>query len=232
MKTDKTIRIFIGQDDVENASYHVLANSIIRNSSVPVSITPIKRTHLKDVYDRPEDPRSSNEFTYIRFLVPYLCGYEGMAIFMDCDMLVTADIAELAAEFNGNAVSCVQHDYVPKDRTKFLGAIQYAYPRKNWSSVMMFDCSKCEVLTPEYVNKASPAALHRMTWADGDIGSLSKEWNWLVGEYPPNPEAKLLHYTVGGPWFDEYRDTDHAKEWMDEMYRTMAVVQRDDLEVG
>ena len=224
------IRVFIGQDDVENVAYHVLCNSIIRNSTQPVSITPIKRTHLKDVYNRPEDPRSSNEFTYIRFLVPYLCDYEGYAIFIDCDMLVTEDITDLWNYREQAMVSCVQHDYTPKDQVKFLGMTQYAYPRKNWSSVMVFDCAKCEVLTPEYVNTASPAALHRMNWADGDIGEIDPKWNWLLGEYEDRDDAALYHYTVGGPYFDEYIDCDQAQRWMDELQRTIAVTQLSDLE--
>lgn len=208
------IRVFIGCDDVEMLAYHVLADSIMRHSSVPVSITPIRLSNLEGIYTRTRDDRQSNDFSFARFLVPYLCNYEGNAIFMDCDMLMRADIAELAKYFDVNRfnVACVQHDYTPSSSVKYLGNVQYHYPRKNWSSLMLFQCDKCPRLRLEFVNTASAEALHRMYWAK-TIFSLPTEWNWLVGEYEYNPDAKLIHWTIGGPWFEEYENTDYSDEW-------------------
>lgn len=208
------LKIFIGYDSVESAAYHTLVQSIIETSQVPVSITPIKRTMLP-FFKRERDHTQSNEFTYSRFLVPYLCGYEGWALFIDPDMMLRAPVEELfALRDDDKAVMCVQHNYTPKTERKFLGAQQFAYPRKNWSSVMLFNCAKCQKLSLEYVENASPADLHRMRWAyDDEIGELPREWNHLVGEYPDNPDAKLVHWTIGGPWFDEYTESEFADDW-------------------
>lgn len=209
------IRIFIGYDDVESVAYHTLCQSIIDNSSVPVSITPIKQTMLP-MYTRKRDSKQSNEFSFTRFLVPYLCNYEGFAIFMDLDMMFRTDPLELwNLKDSSKSVQVVKHDYLPKTRTKYLGAIQYPYPRKNWSSVMLFNCEKCRKLTPDYVNTAPALDLHRLLWTEDElIGELPVEWNHLVGEYKENPDAKLVHWTIGGVWFDEYSKSEFWQEWL------------------
>ena len=108
----------------------------------------------------------------------------------------------------------VKHDYTPKTQVKYLGAIQYPYPRKNWSSVMLFNCPRCRKLTPKYVNSAHPMDLHRFNWTKDElIGELSTDWNHLVGEYKENPDAKIVHWTLGGPYFNETRDTEFSDEW-------------------
>lgn len=216
------LRICIGYDSREPLALEVCAHSIIRRASGPVSIIPVAKNHLRGVYTR-EDTAGTTEFSLTRFLAPYLCGYQGLGLFMDCDMLVQADIYEAVLagiatdEANAKAVWCCQHDYVPKMQAKATGA-QTAYPRKNWSSFFVFDAGLCTALTPEYVNTASPADLHRFAWLDDDdIGSLPLEWNWLVGEYPPNASAKILHYTLGTPCFADYRQSDHADLWFAEL---------------
>jgi hypothetical protein len=114
-------------------------------------------------------------------------------------------------------VLACKHDYVPKTERKFLDQVQTKYPRKNWSSVMLFNNARCRALTPEYVNTASGLDLHRFNWLnDEDIGDIPLEWNWLVGEYERKPDVKIVHYTLGGPYFDEYRDCDYAAEWVEE----------------
>ena len=212
------LKIFIGYDDRETVAYHVLSESIRQHASRPVSITPLVRSQLEPQFSRARGPLESTDFAFSRFMVPYLCDYQGLAVFMDCDMLVKADIYELllyTAAYPGKAVYCCQHDYSPNSATKFQGHIQTVYPRKNWSSLMVFDARQCRMLTPQLVNTATGADLHRFTWLDdSDIGSLPVEWNWLVGEYPLNPDAKNLHYTLGGPWFPETANCDHAQEWV------------------
>jgi lipopolysaccharide biosynthesis glycosyltransferase len=212
------LRLFIGFDEVETVAYHAMVQSIINTCSVPIAITPLKLSMLPE-YTRERDPKQSNEFSFSRFLVPYLCGYEGHAIFMDLDMLVRADLNELwKLRDDTKSVQVVKHDYTPKNQTKYLGAIQYQYPRKNWSSVMLFNCGHdhCKRLTPEYINTTSGLGLHRFYWTHEDyIGELSEDWNHLVGEYKLNPNAKNVHFTCGGPWFNEYRDVEHSCEWRD-----------------
>ena len=218
------LRIFIGYDTKEPAALHVLMHSILRRASIPVSITPIVQAQLRKagVYTRDRGPTESTEFSMTRFLVPYLSGYHGYSLFMDCDMLCLTDVAEIMEHVQHNGSKDVwvcQHDYTPKDTVKFLGQPQTAYPRKNWSSVMLFNCNNqaCRRLTPEYVNTATGLELHRFVWCtDERIGSLPLEWNWLVGEYEPNPQAKVLHYTNGGPWFTDYAAGDHVKDWFAE----------------
>ena len=209
------IKLFIGVDDVEMVAYHALVQSIINKTTVPVSITPVKLSMLPE-YQRERDPKQSNEFSFSRFFVPYLCDFEGHAIFMDLDMMLRVDLNELWKLRDNSSVQVVKHDYTPKTQVKYLGAIQYRYPRKNWSSVMLFNCAHhhCKRLTPDYVNNADGLALHRFYWThDRNMGELPKEWNHLVGEYEENPNAKIVHWTLGGPWFNEYSEVEFGYEW-------------------
>jgi lipopolysaccharide biosynthesis glycosyltransferase len=212
------LRIYVGWDRAETVSYAVLCHSIIQRSSIPVSITPVKREHLRE-FKRVRSEKESTDFSISRFLVPYLAGYTGLALFMDCDMLCLADIAELLEiqqEQPYAGVLVCQHDYTPKGRTKFLGNIQTVYPRKNWSSFILFNLQnwRCKDLTAKYVNEATGLELHRFEWIqDERIGKLPLEWNHLVGEYKPNPKAKMLHFTLGGPWFEEFSDCEGADLW-------------------
>lgn len=224
------LRIFIGYDPVESAAFYTLAHSILRRSSIPVSIAPLMRSQLKGLYWRPRGPTESTEFSLTRFLVPALCDFRGWAVFMDCDMLCRVDIAGLQAEIerqSDKAVLVCKHDYVPKTERKFLDQVQTKYPRKNWSSLMVLNNERCRVLTPEYVNTASGLDLHRFTWIDdAAIGELGLEWNWLVGEYDYRPDAKIVHYTLGGPYFEAYRNCDYADEWFAEFDSMRAVQNR------
>lgn len=217
--------LFIGYDPNESVAYHTLAHSILRRSSIPVTIAPLMRSQLGRLYARERGPTESTEFSLTRFLVPALSQYRGWSLFMDCDMLCRADIAELAAAIERDpdkAVLVCKHDYVPKTERKFLDRIQTRYPRKNWSSLMLFNNERCTALTPRYVNGASGLELHRFAWLDDAlIGELPLEWNWLVGEYDYNPAAKIVHYTLGGPYFDDYRDCDYAAEWFAD-FRSMS----------
>ena len=224
------LQIFIGYDPNETLAHHTLAHSILRRSSIPVSVAPLMRSQLGGLYRRERGPTESTEFSLTRFLVPALSGYQGWSLFMDCDMLCRADIAELAAHATGNeekAVLVCQHDYVPRTERKFLGQVQTKYVRKNWSSVMLFNNARCRALTPDYVNGASGLELHRFAWLqDAEIGALPLEWNWLVGEYPWNPDARIAHFTIGGPYFEDYRDCDYADEWFEEKRRMTHAANR------
>jgi len=213
-------RIYIGYDPRESVAFHTLSHSILRRSSVPVSIAPLVQGQLNHLYRRTRGPTESTEFSLTRFLVPALSEYRGWSLFMDCDMLCRADIAGLAAQIErqpDKAVLVCKHDYVPKTERKFLDQVQTKYSRKNWSSLMLFNNERCRALSVDYVNSASGLELHRFGWVDDRaIGELPLEWNWLVGEYAHNPAAKIAHFTIGGPYFDAYRDCDYAGEWFAE----------------
>lgn len=220
------IRVFIGYDTKEIVAYHVLCHSIIRNSSQPVAITPVALTHVNDVFNRERHSLQSTDFAFSRFLVPYLCDYDGWAIFMDCDMLMFDDIANLwNLRDEDYAVMCVQHDHKPKESTKFLDQPQTTYEKKNWSSVMLLNCGKCQALTPDYVNEATGLELHRFRWleSEGLIGNLPPRWNHLVDYDPglPVEDLSLVHYTNGGPYFEEYANCGYSPEWRAERERML-----------
>ncbi len=214
------LQVYIGYDPRESVAFYTLAHSIFARSTIPLSIAPLMRRHLGHLYTRERGPTESTEFSLTRFLVPALAGYRGWSIYMDCDMLCRVDIAELAELIDRNtdkAVLVCQHEYVPRAERKFLNQVQTRYPRKNWSSLMLFNNDRCKALTPEYVNSAMGLELHRFAWVeDSLIGAVPLEWNWLVSEYPYRADAKIVHFTRGGPYFDEYRDCDYAQDWRTE----------------
>jgi lipopolysaccharide biosynthesis glycosyltransferase len=190
----------------------------MRYASKPVFINGIRLDSVRDVLTRPRDPMQSNDFSFSRFLVPWMCNYEGTAVFMDCDMLVLDDITKLFdLAVDDYAVQVVKHDHAPKNTTKYLGTTQTQYAKKNWSSVMLFNNAACKALTPEYVNTATGLDLHQFKWLEADyrIGDLPLEWNYLVDYYPTRNVESLsnLHFTEGGPYFDEYRDCSYADVW-------------------
>jgi len=218
------INIFIGYDPRETVAFSVLAHSIHARSSQPVSITPLMLSQLGGIYTRERHSLQSTDFSFSRFLTPYLSGYSGWSVFMDCDMLVLDDIAKLwALRDDRYAVQVVKHNHVPKEEIKFLGAKQTKYEKKNWSSVMLFNNAKCRALTPEYVNIATGLELHQFKWLGNDdlIGEIPHRWNHLVGYDAPDPDVSLVHYTIGGPYFEEYRDCEHAEEWRAERERML-----------
>jgi lipopolysaccharide biosynthesis glycosyltransferase len=222
------INIFIGYDHREAVAYHVCVNSIIRHSSKPVSITPLALQNMKDYQEKHTD--GSNQFIYSRFLVPHLMEYNGWAIFMDGDMLLRDDIEKLWAHCDDSkAVMVVKHDYKTKMTEKYLGAKNENYPRKNWSSVILWNCGHTanKGVTPEFIENATGAQLHRFTWLDDSlIGELPIEWNWLPDEFGSNLNAKLLHYTLGTPSFHDFATTPMGDEWHRERIYTDYCLQR------
>lgn len=220
------LKVFIGYDSDQPLASAVFAHSLLRRSSVPVLLHFLVLSQLRGIFDRPRDPLQSTEFAFTRFLVPALCGYAGRSLFFDGDMIFLADIAELAAQFDERyAVQVVQrqHHEMTKDGLKFLGRKQTAYPRKNWSSVVMFNNARCRRLTPEYVSAAPGLDLHTFAWLrDADIGKLPSAFNHLVGVDKPNPNAKIVHFTLGLPSFHGWKECEFAPEWRserDEMLR-------------
>lgn len=226
--------IFVGYDPVESISWFTLVNSIMERSSVPIAVTPVNLDNLKEFYKRPPVSEQSNSFSFSRFLVPTLMNHQGFGLFCDCDQLMRCDVEDLfriAEENQDKAVHVVQHDYVPRDAIKYLGNVQHSYPRKNWSSVVLWNCAHPSnaCVTSDLVNTAAPSFLHRFSWLDDEeIGELDLRWNWLVGEYDNPPEdVKIVHWTVGGPYFHEYRDVDFSSEWFDCYNRMVRCDQRE-----
>jgi len=223
------INVFIGYDPDEAVAYSVLAYSIQARASQPVSIAPLMLSQLRALFTRKRDPLQSTEFSFSRFLTPYLSGYEGWSVFMDCDMLMLDDIANLwKLRDDRYSVMVVKHDHVPRETVKFLGRTQSKYDKKNWSSVMLFNNARCRALSPEYVNRASGLELHQFKWLgnDGLIGTLPGRWNHLVGYNPPRPDAALVHYTIGGPYFEAFRECEYSREWFAERDAMLRVTSR------
>ena len=212
-------KIFIGYDSREAICYDVCKFSIQHNSTINYDINSISLCDIQDIYKRPADPLAATEFAYSRFLVPYLCNYRGWALFCDCDFIFLDDIDNLFSNAeNSKAVMVCKHDYKPSAELKMDGKIQSQYPRKNWSSLMLWNCGHPanRILTPEVINTQTGKFLHRFEWLDDDnIGDLSIEWNWLVGWYkePRDGKPRGLHYTEGGPWFAECIDCEYSDVW-------------------
>jgi hypothetical protein len=217
------IRIFVGYDNRIPVAFQTLVHSITQRSSLPVTVCPINLTNVKGIFNREMIGLQSTEFSFSRFLTPYLSNYEGWSIFMDNDMILQDDIAKLWALRDDNyAVMCVKHDHAPSEKKKFMGAVQSSYEKKNWSSVILFNNAKCKALSLDYVNKASGLELHQFKWLGDDslIGGLPLEWNYLAA-YNDTHEAtvekpKLIHYTIGGPFYPDFKDTEYAAEWFAE----------------
>jgi hypothetical protein len=223
------LRVFIGYDPREALAFSVLAHSINARASVPVSITPLWLSQLAGVYRRERHPLQSSDFSFSRFLTPHLCGFQGWALFMDCDMLMLDDIARLwQLRDQRYAVQLVKHQHVPREDRKFLNEAQTKYEKKNWSSVMLFNNARCGALTPDYVNTASGLELHQFKWLADDtlIGEIPRRWNHLVGYDAPDASVSNVHFTLGGPYFNEFRDCEYADAWRAECKAMQAVAQR------
>ena len=223
------IKVFIGYDPREAVAYSVLAHSIHARSSVPVAIVPLMLRELTGMLTRERHPLQSTDFSFSRFLTPALSDFTGWSVFMDCDMLVLDDIAELfALRDDRYAVMVVKHEHVPREEKKFLDQPQTPYQKKNWSSVMLFNNARCRALTPDYVNSASGLELHQFKWLPSDdlIGEIPSRWNHLVGYSPPRRDVSLVHYTLGGPYFAEYGECEYAQEWQQERQAMLRVDQR------
>ena len=209
------IKIFIGYDKNEVIAYHVCVNSLIRHSSELLSITPLAENNLP--YYKETHTDGSNSFIYRRFLVPELMNYKGWALYIDGDMIVREDIVKLwNLRDNSKAVVCVHHNYKTKKKKKYFKNKNENYPRKNWSSVILWNCahSANKILTSNYISRNSGSTLHRFKWLKDElIGELPINWNWLPDEFGENYNASLVHYTLGLPCFKDHANTPMASEW-------------------
>ena len=218
------LSFFVGYDSKEDIAYRVCKYSLLKRSSIDIKVYSLKIDELiaKKIYSRSVDPLASTQFTYSRFLVPLLMNYSGWAVFCDCDFIFLEDIGKITKSLDSSkAAYCVQHDYTPKEKHKMDGQKQTIYPRKNWSSFIVFNCGhpSNKKLTKEIVNTESGSYLHQFKWLrDDEIGSLDERWNWLEGwtSKHNNNSPFAVHYTRGGPWFEEWQDVEFASEWIEE----------------
>jgi lipopolysaccharide biosynthesis glycosyltransferase len=202
--------IYVGYDESQDMAYNVCAFSIKENTNFDVNIHKINDKTICG-YNREHDPLSSTPFTYARFYVPFINDYKGFSIFCDGDFLFLDDIGKLINLFDSKyAVQVVKHDYNPSNATKMNNKIQTMYPRKNWSSLILWNNEhpKNKQLNLDLLNKSTGSFLHRFTWLDdSDIGEISYDWNWLVGWYNETEKnkPKALHFTEGGPWLEDIK---------------------------
>jgi len=219
------LQVYVGWDPREDIAWEVCRYSILsRTNPGRVVVTPLIQSELRErgLYSRAVDTKAATEFSLTRFLTPTLAGRKGFAIFVDCDFLFLTDIHDVLKEVDpSKAISVVKHDYRPTEAVKMDGCLQHLYPRKNWSSFIVFNCEHpgVQALTPEVVNAAEPGFLHRFMWlADSEIGSLQRGWNYLEGWYPEVLDGvKAIHYTRGGPWFEHMKDCDFSRLWLEEL---------------
>ncbi len=218
-----TINIVVGFDQKEAVAYHVFCQSILDKASLPCEFLPLAENTLAEYKETHKD--GSNKFIYSRFLTPYLKKFTGWAIFADGDMICNVDIKELWEKRDPTkAVQVVKHNYKTKRNIKYLGNKNEDYPRKNWSSLILWNCEhpKNKILMPQFIQSQPGSYLHRFSWLDDDeIGELNKDWNWLAIEYPDSESAKLIHYTLGTPCFQEFRDTEMSGKWIDQYQKTI-----------
>ena len=210
-----TINLVVGFDQREAVAYHTFCQSVLEKASLPVRFLPLAENTLVDYKETHTD--GSNRFIYSRFLTPYLMDFQGWAIFSDGDMVCQTDIKALwDLRDASKALQVVQHDYQTKAHTKYLGNKNENYPRKNWSSLILWNCAHPahQVLTPAFIQGQKGSFLHRFSWlSDSDIGHLPPDWNWLAIEYPDNPSAALVHFTLGTPCFKDYADSPMSSIW-------------------
>lgn len=225
------VKVYVGWDQRDATAYRVCKNSIEEHASIPVEVIPLKDWELRKegVYwrayhvddrgqmwdDRDGKPFSTN-FSFTRYCVPWLAGYKNeLVVFCDADMLWRGDVAELLTHVDkSKSVSCVKHDHRPVEARKMDGVLQTVYARKNWSSVMVMNASRCDSLTPYVINNQTGSWLHSMCWvSDDEIGGLPEEWNWLEGWSSPDLTPKVIHYTRGTPDMDP--NVSHADLWWD-----------------
>jgi lipopolysaccharide biosynthesis glycosyltransferase len=205
-------KIYIGYDESQDIAYNVCDFSIRKHSSIDIDINKINNKTI-DGYDRENDPLASTPFTYARFYIPFINDYKGFSIFCDGDFLFIDDVKKLINLFDPNyAVQVVKHDYTPSNTIKMNNKVQTIYPRKNWSSLILWNNEhpKNKQLDLELLNKSTGSFLHQFKWLDNkEIGEIPYEWNWLVGWYNETQynKPRALHFTEGGPWLKKHDNT-------------------------
>ncbi len=224
-------RVFIGYDSQEPLAYRVCRDSLLKHAASSTLVEPLLREKLRTAgiyrrshyvrngqpYDTVDDKPFSTEFSFTRFLVPALCQWQGWAVFCDNDFL-WRDSVDTVFALADPAYACmvVKHNYRPAESTKLRKRlIQEPYPRKNWSSLILWNCEhpSTQMLTPYEVTMRPGAWLHQFKWLrDDEIGELPPEWNWLEGTSTED-DAAAVHYTRGCPDVPGFEHVAYADEW-------------------
>lgn len=230
------ITVFIGYDKREQVAFDVCANSLRRHASKPVNIVPLKIDKLNaqglitrqvvkqngQMFDVVSNAPQATEFATSRFL-SLLLHQQGWAIFVDCDVIFMRDIYEIFKEIDSRKpLFCVKHEHAPAEAVKMDGQAQVAYPRKNWSSFFAFNAghNANKRLTLEMINTLPGRDLHRFCWLkDEEIGELCNDWNWLVNVQPKPARPAVAHFTLGGPWFENWPGADYDDYWLEEQFK-------------
>lgn len=241
VSTVEPLRVFVGYDSREHVAFEVCRSSMLSRASVPVTIEPLDTRKLRHAglywrewrlvdgqqIDRLDDRPFSTEFAFPRFLVPALMQWRGVALFCDCDFLWRADVAELFAMHDpAKAVQVVMHDHRPPEGVKMDGQAQGHYHRKNWSSLVLWNCGHRDnlLLTPERVNTEMGQWLHAFDWLPlAAIGALPINWNWIENAAPADVVPSAVHFTAGGPWHPGRDGCAYADEWREEARRIGAL---------
>jgi len=211
------MKIYIGHDSRFPQATRVCRKSIEDHSEKgehEIKYLDKKSLTRVGAYGRKDVEGESTEFSFTRFYVPMLSHYKGKSLFVDNDFVFKCNPTELEQYLRDKPVACVKHKLDNIHDNKMDGVKNKSYPRKCWSSLMLFDNNKLKHLTKEYLDNASPADLHQFAWVkDNEIGRIPLKYNHLVGYYKKHKYIKAIHYTQGGPWFDEYKDSELSEEW-------------------
>lgn len=228
---NQPLTCYIGWDPREVDAYQVAVSSIVQQTNSHISVHPIVRNQCMamGMYWRPQsvqnnvlwddisDAPMATEFALTRFLVPHLRPETQWALFMDCDVMAMADVGDILQEADPRyAVMCVKHDHRPREAQKMDNQVQTAYPRKNWSSVMLWNTHHPanSYLTLEAINEWRGLDLHQFRWLpDSLIGGLDQRWNYLVGHSPKNIDPAIVHFTDGVPSMKGYENCEYADIW-------------------
>jgi hypothetical protein len=211
------MKIYIGHDSRFPQATRVCRRSIedySKKGEHQIKYLDKKSLTRVGIYGRENYPGESTEFSFTRFYVPMLCHYQGKALFVDNDFVFKCNPTEIEHYLREKPVACVKHNLGNIHGSKMDGVENKSYPKKCWSSLMLFDNSKLKHLTKEYLDNASPADLHQFAWVkDNEIGRIPLKYNHLVGYYRKHKYIKAIHYTQGGPWFESYKDGELSEEW-------------------
>ena len=216
-----TLKVFIGWDPEHAEAAEVCRHSLLKHATVPLQIEFLKQSELRDLklYWRADDTMASTEYTYTRYLVPHLMQYSGLALYVDAQFVFLDDVREIFQNLDSKAaVHVVKHNYKPKNTTKLSGKEQAQYSRKNWSSLVLWNCSHPDLksLTLDQVNTQPASWLHRFEFIPSStVHSIGIDWNWLVGWYkePDDGTPKALNFTEGGPWLPNHRSCEYGAFW-------------------
>ena len=225
------MKVYIGYDEREHEAAQVCAKTLreVTFGEIEPEFLCLSRLYASGLLTRPRDTRTLREYDLVsnmhystrfnisRFLTPILC-QGGFALFLDCDMVFLTDPRQMLQEItSAHAVSVVKHEHAPTREVKMLEQAQRAYPRKNWSSVMLFNCDHPanRRLSLWDVNHRTRDELHEFYWlADDEIGALEPGWNWLVNEQPRPQPLNIAHFTNGGPFNTDWPGAEHDDLWL------------------